>query len=521
MSTTPDALVTDDGPTGAAPTSFTTSIATGEFATARARLDAFPLGDPRRALPLAFRRDDRSADTPGGRSRDAPTLDATATGGTGPIGTALAGLGAGSTTCAALVEDALAAVIRRDGELHAVVALLADDARRQAAALDAEAAAGGPLRALHGIPITVKDVIDVAGAPTRCGSDAYDALPTVDAVGVARLRAAGAIVLAKVSTHEFALGVTSPQSRNPHDPTRIPGGSSGGSAIAVATGMGLGSLGTDTRASIRVPAALSGVVGFKPTLGRVPTTGVVSLSWTMDHVAPMATTVSDAARMLAVLLDDPSVLPAGGPADEGLRDRFPVGVRIGTPTAGFSGTDAEIVDAVRWTLDGLARRGHRADAIDTPSAGDLDDANALGLLISRTEAATAHRSLGTDLDRCWTEIAEQLRAAQSILAMDYLDAQRARAVLAERLGRAFVDHDVLVMPTTPVTAPTVEHFADHLMSLARNAIPWSLVGFPAVSIPCGRSAAGLPIGIQLVAAPGREATLVALGRVVEEVVATR
>ena len=148
---------------------------------------------------------------------------------------------------------------------------------------------------LHGIPVTVKDIIDVAGVPTRCGSAAYHDVPEVDAVGVARLRAAGAIVLAKVSTHEFALGVTTPQSRNPHDQTRIPGGSSGGSAIAVSTGMGLASLGTDTRASIRVPAALSGVVGFKPTYGSVPTGGVVPLSWTMDHVAPITSSVADAA----------------------------------------------------------------------------------------------------------------------------------------------------------------------------------------------------------------------------------
>ena len=198
--------------------------------------------------------------------------------------------------------------------------------------------------------------------------------------------------MAKVTTHEFALGVTSPQSRNPHDPTRIPGGSSGGSAIAVATGMGLGVARHRHPGVIRVPAALSGVVGFKPTFGRVPTTGVVTLSWTMDHVAPMATTVSDAARLLAVLLDDPSVLPV-----DQARPRPPPAVgaplRIGVPDAAFADADPEIVDAVSAVVDGLAARRPRTTSGD-PAAADLHDANAIGLLISRTEAATEHRASG-------------------------------------------------------------------------------------------------------------------------------
>lgn len=518
MSASPDARMRADAAvdpaTPAVPvTRFTGSIATGEFAAARARLDAFAIGDPRRPLPLAFRSESRARPAGTDVAIDGAVTD------TGPIGRALDDLGAGRTSCAALVDAALDAVERRDRDLHAVVALLADDAAEQARALDAELAAGEPLRPLHGVPITVKDVIDVAGVATRCGSEAYHDVPAIDASGVARLRAAGAVVLAKVSTHEFALGVTSPQSRNPHDPTRIPGGSSGGSAIAVSTGMGLGSLGTDTRASIRVPAALSGVVGFKPTLGRVPTTGVVSLSWTMDHVAPMATTVGDAARLLAVLLDDRSVLPTGGDAAADVRARFPDALTIGLPTASLAGAEPDVEAAVRSTLDGLAAHGHRVAPLSTPSRADLDDANALGLLISRTEAATFHRSLGTDLDRCWVEIADQLRAAADIPAVDYLDAQRARAVLAERFLALFADHHVLAMPTSPVTAPTLDSFADYLMVLSRNAIPWSLVGFPAVSIPCGRSAEGLPIGIQLVAPPGGEATLVSVGRLVEAVVA--
>jgi aspartyl-tRNA(Asn)/glutamyl-tRNA(Gln) amidotransferase subunit A len=528
MTAAPDGSVTDDGATatgsarrGADSTTsesrFVDSIATAEFAAARERLRAFAIGDGRRPLPLTYR--------PGTTGSDAapPTGETTSadTAGSGSIGRALAELDSGKTTCVGLVDDALRAVGQHDPELNAVVELLAGSARARAAELDAELADGRPLRPLHGIPVTVKDVIDVAGVPTRCGSEAYDDVPALDAEGVARLRSAGAIVLAKVTTHEFALGVTSPQSRNPHDPTRIPGGSSGGSAIAVATGMGLGSLGTDTRASIRVPAALSGIVGFKPTFGRVPTQGVVSLSWTMDHVAPMASSVSDAARLLAVLLGDVSVLPTVDEPDSALSGQLGRRLRIGVPTAAFAGADADIVAAVTSVVDGLDARGHATTSIATPSAVDLDDANAIGLLISRTEAATFHRGIGTDLDRCWVEIADQLRAAGSIPAVDYLDAQRARAALAERFRSLFADHDLLAMPTTPVVAPPSDAFADYLMVLARNAIPWSLVGFPAVSIPCGRSSAGLPMGIQLVAAPGADALLVAAGRVVEEVVAGR
>ena len=500
------------GPTGPA-SRFVDSIATGEFAAARARLGAFPLDDLRRPLPLRYRPTASVGEPP------APVPATANAVGSGSIGRALLELDSGKTSCVALLDDALRAIDHRDGELNAVVELLTGPARAGAEALDAELADGRPLRPLHGIPVTVKDVIDVGGVATRCGSEAYHDLPLVDAEGVARLRAAGAVVLAKVTTHEFALGVTSPQSRNPFDPTRIPGGSSGGSAIAVATGMGLGSLGTDTRASIRVPAALSGVVGLKPTFGRVPTTGVVSLSWTMDHVAPMATTVSDAARLLAVLLDDPSVLPTEEEPAVGLAAMLGRGLRVGVPSAAFAGTDPDIAAAVTAVVDGLAARGHDPVALATPSAADLDDANAIGLLISRTEAASFHRRIGTDLDRCWVEIADQLRAAGSIAAVDYLDAQRARATLADRFRALFVDHDVLVMPTTPVVAPPGDAFAEYLMVLSRNAIPWSLVGFPAISIPCGRSADGLPMGVQLVAAPGEDALLVAAGRVVEAVVA--
>ncbi|MGH9268875.1 MAG: amidase, partial [Acidimicrobiales bacterium] len=250
----------------------------------------------------------------------------------GLIDRARARIRAGQTSCIALVEEALGAIAARNGELNAFVEVLEAGALAEAAARDAEVTHGHLRGPLHGIPLSVKDVIHVAGVPTRAGSEAYWQVPGRDASAVTRLREAGAVIIGKTTTHEFALGLTTPQSRNPHDPARVPGGSSGGSAIAVATGMGLGSIGTDTRASIRIPAALSGVVGFKATFGKVPADGLVQLSWTLDHVGPIASTVADAALLLDVL--------------EGISFSRTVGaepssLRVGVPPDGCSGADPE------------------------------------------------------------------------------------------------------------------------------------------------------------------------------------
>ncbi|MGH9154760.1 MAG: amidase, partial [Acidimicrobiales bacterium] len=408
-----------------------------------------------------------------------------------------------------LVEAALAVIDNRDGPLAAVVEVHPDEARAAAEAADADRRAGRWHGALHGIPVTVKDVIDVAGFHTRAGSAAYARRADRDAEAVRRLRAAGAVVVAKVSTHEFALGVTTPQSRNPHDATRIPGGSSGGSAISVATGMALASLGTDTRASIRVPAALSGVVGLKATFGAVPCSGIVSLSWTMDHVAPIAASVGDAALVLDVLLGGGTGLPDSPPGP---------GLRIGVPEACFANAQPGVAAAVRTALEQLTSRfGAEVQTVAEPSGASLDWAGAAGLVVSRCEAAAAHRSLGLDRSLYTAEVADQLEAADAISATDYLDAQRARSQLAERLGAVFAVVDVLAMPTAPVVAPRVEDCGRHLVTLARNAIPWSFVGFPALSVPVG-TVGGLPVGLQLVAPPHREGLLVAAGLAVEAVV---
>lgn len=360
---------------------------------------------------------------------------------------------------------------------------------------------------MHGIPITVKDVIHVAGVPTRCGSDAYETVPEEDAWAVARMREAGAVILGKVATHEFALGVTSPQSRNPHDDTRIPGGSSGGSAVAVATGMGLGSICTDTRASSRVPAALSGVVGMKCTYGTIPTKGVVPLAWTMDHVGVIAGSVADTATMFDSLRDLPPMAP-------GVTDGV-AGLKLGLPKAAFEDIDADVEQAVRSAIEGLVAAGASTLDLDTPGEPDFTGANAGGLVTSRCEAATFHKGIDTDRELYWPEVRDQLNAADDVLATDYLQAQRYRGWLRERMLKVFEGVDALVMPTVPVTAPPIEDAEDFLTILSRNAILWSFVGFPAISVPAGKSPAGLPIGLQVVGAPYAERTLIAVAAAVE------
>ena len=415
---------------------------------------------------------------------------------TGRIAEAARALDTGATTSVELVEAALARIAERSDELGAFVAL-APGALDEARARDAEPRRGP----LHGIPISVKDVFAVQGMPTRAGSLAYEAHPLTDAEPVDLLRAAGAVILGKTSTHEFAMGVTSPQARNPHDPSRIPGGSSGGSAIAVATGMGLGSLGTDTRASIRVPAALTGVVGLKPTYGTVSTAGMVPLSWTMDTSAVLAATAEDAALLLDALRPEaPAIAPAAGARVSHLR--------VGLPTAAWEGAEPYVAAAVDAHVGRLAELVSAVRAIERPSAADFGGANAMGLLTSRCEAACFHRAAGLDRSLYWPEVRDQLDAADGVLATDYIDAQRYRAALREEMLAVFREHHVLAMPTAPVVAPPVERADEYLTILSRNAILWSFVGFPAISVPCPVD--GLPAGLQLVAAPGGEALLVAL-----------
>lgn len=477
---------------------------------AEARLADLDFADPRLGPPLEVSvpfAPRRSVDllpvraTRTGGSSGAVTLPARSPGLRATLGL----LAAKETSTRELVEDAIA-VAQETAHLGAVVALDEEAARAEAVALDAERAAGHLRGPLHGIPLTVKDIIDVAGLPTRAGSAAYDDLPKLDSGAVARLRDAGALILAKVATHEFALGVATPQCANPHDPSRLSGGSSGGSAIAVATGIGLGSLGTDTRASLRVPASLCGVVGFKPTFGIVPTDGIVPLSWTVDHVGPIARDVDDAGLLLGVLAARPLETAVSAPV-------------VGIVPEVIADATPDVVACVESALGALDAAGCRIVEVPVPGPAELELANDLGLLVTRGEAAAYHRSQGTDLRLLIPEVRDQLHASLEVSAADYLDAQRQRRVLVDRALAAFADCDVIASPTTPLVAPARDDYERHLLRLSRNTIVWSLAGCPAVSLPCGLGEDNLPVGLQLAARPYADGALLAVGRLAERALA--
>lgn len=422
------------------------------------------------------------------------------------------GLADGSLTAVAVMEQALAAITQRQAALNAFVYVApADQLLAEAEAVDAARRLGMPTGSLAGIPIAVKDLLPVAGMPNTASSPVLAGRSAAqDAGSIRQLKDAGAIIVGKTQTYEFALGVTTPQSRNPWDATRDPGGSSGGAAIAVATGMSLGAMATDTHASVRVPAALCGVVGYKPTFGLVSGAGVTVLSWSLDHVAHMAATVEDVALLLNVLDPKPR-LDYTSMLNKSVR-----GLRIGVPLAALAGAAPEVSAAFRRALGALERRGAYVIETATPAAADFDLAVGMGLVVSRTEAAAYHTAFG---DRralyATAAVAEQLDEASSVPAVTYLQAQRVRAGLRDRMLTTLADFDAFLLPTTRVAAPRRSAGDDDCLDLAQNGSLWSFVGFPAISVPCGWTEAQLPVGAQLVAGPYEDDRLLAVAAALE------
>ena len=415
---------------------------------------------------------------------------------------------------------------------NGVIALDAERALADAAARTAELATGGARGPLHGVAVGVKDLIDVAGLPTRAGSDALaDAPPaTADAPVVARLRAAGAVVVAKLHTHEFAYGPTGDvaatgPARNPHDPRRITGGSSSGSAAAVAAGHLALALGTDTGASVRTPAALCGVVGLKPGRGLLPTDGVFPLSETCDHVGLLAADAPSVALALAALdpaapgrVGDASGLRVGGVRVGGVRVG---GVRVGLLRTGYwRAADPALDAAVRDAADRLAAAGARVTEPETPM---IEDLAACYAPIVGAEAYATHAARLAERPRDYQPATrERLLAFAEQPARAYVDAQRARRRLGAALRTAVDGVDVLLLATTrlratPIGADTVE--VDGAAVPVRPAMlaltsPFNLTGWPAVSVP-GRLPAGaadpaLPAGVQLVGVTLDEPALLAV-----------
>lgn len=419
-----------------------------------------------------------------------------------------------------------------DKKLNSFITVLREAALADAAAAEKEIAAGKYRGPLHGVPISIKDMFATRGVRTTCGSKVLaDWVPDHDATAVARLRSAGAIIVGKTNMHEFAYGVTSDNQfygpvHNPWDRKRVPGGSSGGSGAAVASGLGFASLGSDTGGSIRIPSAVCGTAGLKPTYGRVSRYGAIPLAWSIDHVGPLARSAADAAVMLQALAGpDPHdstcsrrrVPDFSAGLQQGVH-----GLRIGIPQQYFfEHVDPEIASAVHAAIAKLEGMGARVETVSLPH---LDLCSAAEAHITLAEATSYHEPyMKTKIDQYGAGVRTDLEAGKYLLATDYVKSQRARTLLKQVFAAAFQKVDVIASPTVPAFPPLIgevfvqsgdlrEHVIDAFL---RFAIPYNLAGLPALTVPCGFSRAGLPIGLQVAGKPFDEATLIRVGHAYE------
>jgi len=436
------------------------------------------------------------------------------------IASALPLLTAAEFTPGDLVDACLAQINRLNPGLNAFIRVCKD-----VAASEASGATSYPKdkqSPLFGIPLAIKDLYDLAGYPTTAGTTFFtDLVVEGDAAVVGRLKAAGALILGKTNTHEIAYGVTglNPQfgdCRNPWDPTRIPGGSSSGSAVAVATGMCLGALGTDTGGSIRIPAALCGVVGLKPTFGRVSLRGVFPLSWNLDHAGPITRTVRDAAILLQVIAGFDPLDP--GSIDLPVEDYFSrlesgiKGWRVAAAAGEyFEQLDPEVAAAYAEALRGISDLGATVNRLDMSFLREAALAN--GQMIGADAAAFHRERLQTNPSGFGTDVRQRLE-----IGPDYALARRRQAEMRRRMELFFEDYDLLLTPTVPIPAPPIEgtDAIEQARRLTRFTAPFNLTGLPAISLPCGLTSSGLPVGLQIISKPWGEAKVLRAGHAYEQ-----
>lgn len=418
-----------------------------------------------------------------------------------------------------LTQLALDRIGSLDAGLHSYVAVTAEVAMAQARQAEQEIAAGKYLGPLHGIPIALKDLYATKGIATTAHSKVLlDWVPDEDATATALLRQAGTVLLGKLAMHEFAFGTPGtdlpfPPARNPWNTAHVPGGSSSGSGAALAAGLCYGSLGSDTGGSIRGPASFCGIVGLKPTYGRVSRHGVVSLSWSLDHAGPMARTVEDCALLMqAIAGHDPmDAACADVPVPDYSADLKSgvQGLRIGVAKDWLNegeGTEPETLAAFEAAIRELEKLGARRVEIDgTP----LINARKANILILISEAYAYHeanlKSRPQDYSR---GVRDRVREGAFITATDYIQAQRARTVISGQINAILNDVDVIVSPATPRPADLFDQVNPEA-AYARPSFtnPANLTGLPALSVPCGFTSAGLPIGFQIGGRAFDEATV--------------
>ena len=429
------------------------------------------------------------------------------------IAEAAAALRDGSLSSAALTESVLARIEQTEPALNAYLLVTADLAREQAARADEELAGGLDRGPLHGVPFALKDLFDTAGIVTTAGSGFLrDRVPEEDAFVVAKLHEAGIVLTGKLGMHEFAFGTTSDNAhfgtiRNPWNPDYTPGGSSGGSGAAAAAGSALGTLGSDTGGSIRMPAAICGVAGLKPTRGLVSRGGVVPLSHTLDHAGPLTKSVEDSALIL-------NAIAGHDPADPQSVERPPedftselgrdlAGLRLGVPRNPlWADCDDEVAEACEAALEALRALGAEAVEVELPLLAETGR-----LLISQVEGAAFHEQwLREHPERYSDEIRGKVEPGLTRPAIEYLrDLEQRRAIEHEVLA-VLEGVDLLVSPTIPLKVPTVA-VGDPGSRLASYTRAYNISGLPAISVPCGLDGNGLPVGLMIAGRPFAEATV--------------
>jgi aspartyl-tRNA(Asn)/glutamyl-tRNA(Gln) amidotransferase subunit A len=422
----------------------------------------------------------------------------------------------------------LARIEATEPALGAFACVTADAAREAARLAEQEIAAGRYAGPLHGIPLGVKDLYDTAGVPATSSSRVREGnVPATDAVAVERLRAAGMIPVGKTHTHEFAYGAVTPTTRNPWDTRRIPGGSSGGSGAAVAAGSCMVGLGSDTAGSIRIPAALCGTVGLKPTYGRASRRGVASLSWSLDHVGPLARNVVDCALVLNAIAGfdrlDPATVDVPVPDHTAGLDRGIDGLRVGVPTNWFTEhVHPDVTAAVQAAVGVLQGLGAQLREVTIPYADQVLPAE-WGILLP--EASAYHQEMLRVRGDLYTEdVRLFLEVGELVLATDYIKALRVRTLMQQGWAAMFDDIDVLVTPGMPVAAPEVGAAGvtwldgtteDVTTALVRLTSAGNLTGLPVLALPVGFDDAGLPLGMQVYGRPFDEATVLRVGAAYE------
>jgi aspartyl-tRNA(Asn)/glutamyl-tRNA(Gln) amidotransferase subunit A len=433
----------------------------------------------------------------------------------------------------AAAEAYLQRIAAHNDKVNAFVTLRADDALAEARQAETEIAKGAWRGPLHGIPIGHKDLYQTAGIRSTAGSKVLENhVPTEDATAVARLKQAGAVLLGKLNTHEFAYGPTNDSSLfgpclNPWDTKRFSGGSSGGSGAAVALRLCAGATGSDTGGSIRMPAACCGITGLKPTYGRASRAGIYPLCWTMDHAGPLTRSAEDAALLFQPMAgpDGRDAAAAERPVPDfaGALDGDIKGLKIGLPTPYFfDRAQPEIETAARAAIAVLEGLGAEVREVDI---AHIDYAAAAAMVIYLSEGTAYHDDRFATIGELYTDqVRLFLELGNYILAKDYLHAQRYRTLLGHAMADVLAEVDVLAMPALPLTAQPLGQESIEIRgqtesvfgAILRNTEPFDLTGLPALVVPCGIAADGLPMSLQIVGRPFDEAGVLKVGHAFQQ-----